>query len=207
MSEPLIIGLTGQSGAGKTTVSRIFAAEGFSVVNADEISRKVTEKGSPCLNRLAECFGGDILFPDGSLDRKKLGSMVFSDRAMLQRLDGIIYPYINEEIYLEIKRLAAEGARLILLDAPTLFEAGADKLCGVTVSVTAREDIRERRITERDNISSEEAKKRFRSQLSEEFFTAHSDHIITNDRSPQDLERSARETAEKIKEKIHAGDL
>lgn len=205
MNEPCVIGLTGQSGAGKTTVSMIFAEKGFSVINADMISRKVTEKGSPCLFKLKEAFGEDIIFPDGSLDRKKLGSIVFSDKSKLEKLDNICYPYINREIESEINNLSEKGEKMILLDAPTLFEAGADKLCRLIISVTAEEKIREMRITKRDNITPQAARKRFASQLSEDFFAAHSDYRVTNNSSPESLAKAAGDIAEEIKEKINDG--
>ena len=197
---PHIIGLTGQSGGGKSTVSGVFAERGFEVIDADKVSREVVARGSPCLKELSEAFGREMILPDGTLDRKRLGEIVFSDRERLRQLDGIMYPYIISRINLKIDSLRERGARFILLDAPTLFEAGADGLCEVIVSVTAREEIRLGRITERDGITEEMAKKRFSSQLSEEFFKAHSDHVIENNGSREELIQKAAEAADKIKE-------
>ncbi len=197
---PHIIGLTGQSGGGKSTVSGVFAGRGFEVIDADKVAREVVVRGSPCLKELSGAFGHEIILPDGLLDRKRLGAIVFSDRERLRQLDGIMYPYIISRITLKIDSLRESGARFILLDAPTLFEAGADGLCEVIVSVTAREEIRLARITERDGITEEMAKKRFSSQLSEEFFTAHSDHVIENNGSREELIQKAAEAADKIKE-------
>ena len=197
---PHITGLTGQSGGGKSTVSSVFAEHGFEVIDADKVSREVVVRGSPCLKELSEAFGREMILPDGTLDRKRLGEIVFSDRERLRQLDGIMYPYIISRINLKIDSLREWGARFILLDAPTLFEAGADGLCEVIVSVTAREEIRLGRITERDGITEEMAKKRFSSQLSEEFFKAHSDHVIENNGSREELIQKAAEAADKIKE-------
>ena len=195
-----VIGLTGQSGAGKTTVSRVFAEEGFAIIDADIISRQVMEKGQPCLTELAEAFGCEIIHEDGSLDRKLLGSIVFSDREKLRQLDGICYPYIIYRIIRRIEELSAEGYGLILLDAPTLFESNADDLCDLIISVTADEDIRLERIIRRDNISADAAKKRFQSQYSESFFVSHSDFVIKNNKTSVILTAKAREVADKIKE-------
>ncbi len=195
-----VIGLTGQSGAGKTTVSKVFAENGFSVIDADIISREVMKSGSPCLDELAEVFGKDIILPDGSLDRKKMGSIVFSDRHKLELLDKICYPYIVCRINERIAQLSDGGSRFILLDAPTLFEAGADRLCEKIISVTADEDIRLKRIMERDGLPSEAVKNRFSSQHSEEFFEAHSDYIIKNNQTNDILADRATETASRIKE-------
>ena len=199
-----VIGLTGQSGAGKTTVSRVFSQNGFAVIDADIISREVTEKGQPCLTELSEAFGSDIINSDGTLNRKRLGSIVFSDREKLRQLNGIIYPYIIYRIISRIDELSEEGRELILLDAPTLFEANADDLCDLIISVTADESIRMSRIIARDNITPEAAKKRFESQYSEHFFVNHSDFVIINNKTPDILAAKAEEVAGKIKEYYNA---
>ncbi len=199
-----VIGLTGQSGAGKTTVSRVFSQNGFAVIDADIISREVTEKGQPCLTELSEAFGSDIINSDGTLNRKRLGSIVFSDREKLRQLNGIIYPYIIYRIISRIDELSEEGRELILLDAPTLFEANADDLCDLIISVTADESIRMSRIIARDNITPEAAKKRFESQYSEHFFVNHSDFVIINNKTPDVLAAKAEEVAGKIKEYYNA---
>lgn len=199
-----VIGLTGQSGAGKTTVSRVFSQNGFAVIDADIISREVTEKGQPCLTELSEAFGSDIINLDGTLNRKRLGSIVFSDREKLRQLNGIIYPYIIYRIISRIEELSEEGKELILLDAPTLFEANADDLCDLIISVTADESIRMSRIIARDNITPEAAKKRFESQYSEHFFVNHSDFVIINNKTPDVLAAKAEEVAGKIKEYYNA---
>lgn len=199
-----MIGLTGQSGAGKTTVSRVFSQNGFAVIDADIISREVTQKGQPCLTELSEAFGSDIINPDGTLNRKRLGSIVFSDREKLRQLNGIIYPYIIYRIISRIDELSEEGRELILLDAPTLFEANADDLCDLIISVTADESIRMSRIIARDNITPEAAKKRFESQYSEHFFVNHSDFVIINNKTPDVLAAKAEEVAGKIKEYYNA---
>lgn len=199
-----VIGLTGQSGAGKTTVSRVFSQNGFAVIDADIISREVTQKGQPCLTELSEAFGSDIINSDGTLNRKRLGSIVFSDREKLRQLNGIIYPYIIYRIISRIDELSEEGRELILLDAPTLFEANADDLCDLIISVTADESIRMSRIIARDNITTEAAKKRFESQYSEHFFVNHSDFVIINNKTPDVLAAKAEEVAGKIKEYYNA---
>ena len=199
-----VIGLTGQSGAGKTTVSRVFSQNGFAVIDADIISREVTEKGQPCLTELSEAFGSNIINSDGTLNRKRLGSIVFSDREKLRQLNGIIYPYIIYRIISRIDELSEEGRELILLDAPTLFEANADDLCDLIISVTADESIRMSRIIARDNITPEAAKKRFESQYSEHFFVNHSDFVIINNKTPDVLAAKAEEVAGKIKEYYNA---
>lgn len=199
-----VIGLTGQSGAGKTTVSEVFRKNGFAVIDADLISREVTQKGKPCLAELTEVFGKEILTDSQELNRKKLGSIVFSNRDKLRQLNGICYPYIIFSIIRRIEELSEKGEELILLDAPTLFEANADDLCDLIISVTANRNIREQRIVARDGISAEAARKRFESQYSERFFINHSDFVIKNNKSLEMLIAKAEDVADKIKEYYNA---
>ena len=90
----MVVGLTGQTGAGKTTVCRIFSENGFSIINADHVARQVMEKGQPCLKEICEFFGKDILLENGILDRPKLAGLVFTDKKKLELLNSITYPYI-----------------------------------------------------------------------------------------------------------------
>ncbi|MDE6666257.1 MAG: dephospho-CoA kinase, partial [Ruminococcus sp.] len=129
-----IVGLTGQTGAGKSTVSKVFASNGFAVINADIVARKVVEKGTKCLAEIEEFFGNDVIDHDGNLDRKKLAGIVFSDKAKLETLNTITYPYITGEILRQINEFAERDEKLILLDAPTLFESMADYFCEIIIS-------------------------------------------------------------------------
>lgn len=196
----MIVGLTGQTGAGKTHVSSIFAQKGFSVINADSISRIVVEKGKPCLAEICEFFGEEILCEDGTLNRALLGKVVFSDKSRLELLNSIIYPYITAEILSTIRRLSDEGRKLILLDAPTLFESRTDDFCELIISVVSNEKIRLERIMKRDGISHENALQRMQSQLEEEFFKKNSDFIIKNNDDMSNLYEVTKEVADKIKD-------
>ncbi|MCD7731307.1 MAG: dephospho-CoA kinase [Oscillospiraceae bacterium] len=203
MSKPAdisVIGLTGQSGAGKTTVSKVFAEEGFAAINADKIAREIMVKGSPCLEELVECFGKQILLENGELDRRSLAGIVFNDKEKLNQLNAISYPYITFEILQKIKEYSKAGERFVLLDAPTLFESRADDFCDLIISVTAPEAVRTERIAERDGIAPEKIKERFSSQHSEKFFINHSDFIIKNNKSIDNLIEKAHEVADKVKE-------
>ena len=195
-----VIGLTGQSGAGKTTVCQVFGESGFAVINADQIAHEVVEKGKPCLEEITECFGREVLGEDGALDRQKLADIVFGDKEKLRQLNAICYPYINSEILKMINRYREEKQRYVLLDAPTLFESRADDFCDLIISVTASEKNRSERIARRDGITPEQIKRRFSSQHTEKFFMNHSDFIIKNNKSVEILKEKAKEVAEKIKE-------
>lgn len=195
-----VIGLTGQSGAGKTTVCQVFRENGFAIINADKIAREIMYKDSPCLKELTECFGNDILTDEGELNRKKLAGIVFKDNEKLAQLNAISYPYITQEILEKIKYYASMEEKFVLLDAPTLFESRADDFCDLIISITATEKVRAARIAQRDGLTQEQIKDRFSSQHTERFFVNHSDFIIKNNKSIDNLVEKAREVADKVKE-------
>lgn len=194
----MVVGLTGQTGAGKTTVCGVFEKKGFCVINADKVARRVVEKGSPCLRELCDCFPHGILLPSGELNRKRLGEIVFNDPKKLELLDSIMYPYITGEILKQIRLCSITGKKLILLDAPTLFESRADDFCELIISVLAKEQHRLARIMERDDLTEEQARSRMKSQHTETFFKQHSDFIIKNNRTSSELHAVAKEVADKI---------
>lgn len=199
MSEPKIIGLTGQTGAGKSTVSGIFAKSGFALIDADQISRLVVEPGKPCLAELFDYFGNAVRNPDNSLNRKALAKIVFTDQKKLESLNSITHPFITEEIFRQINAYHKDGHKLILLDAPTLFESRASDFCDMIISVLAPPEIRCSRIMQRDGMTEEAARERMNAQLPEEFFIQHSDYVIRNQSDLAGLYALAEEVAEKIK--------
>ena len=194
----VVVGLTGQSGAGKTLVSQIFAEKGFGVINCDMAAREVTEAGSACNRELAEifpeCFDDKLV-----LDRRALGSIVFADRKKLDTLNTVIFRYIDKLLDEKIAQYSIDY-EYVLLDAPTLFEAGADKKCDVIVSVTADEDIRLKRITERDSLDEASVKNRFASQHNQTFFEEKSDFVIKNNGKSEEAVRQTIDIIDKIKE-------
>ncbi len=194
-----IAGLTGMSGAGKTTACEVFEDHGFHIIDCDIVSREVVEKGRPALSEIAAEFGSDVITPDGVLDRKKLGSIVFGSREKLDRLNALIYPYITFEIIRKIRNISESGGNLLLLDAPTLFESGADALCDTVVSVTA--DIKKcsERIMKRDGLTIEQAEKRLSSQHGAEFYRERSRFCAENTGTREEFVRNLSVIAEEIK--------
>lgn len=195
----MVVGLTGQTGAGKSTVSRVFVDGGFYLIDADAISRMVVRRGSHCLADLRECFSDVILRPDGELDRHVLATIAFSDHHKLEMLNTIMYPYIMGEILRMIHRSSHQGHKLILLDAPTLFESRADDFCDVIVAVVADPQTRKLRIMQRDSLSEMAAIQRMQVQLSDTFFREHSDTVLENNGSLPQLLSEAQELCAKLK--------
>lgn len=190
----LVIGLTGPSGAGKGEVSQIFASYGLPIINADHVYHTLLSPPSSCLKELTQHFGSKILTPSGELNRKQLSSLVFSDPNALQALNSIAHRYVMEEIHRQLEHLRRLGTRAAVLDAPQLFEAGADRDCGAVVSVLAQKRMRLERIMERDGIDAESAIRRINAQKSDDYFRTHSNYVIENNGSVEHL----RPTVQKI---------
>lgn len=199
-----IVGLTGMSGAGKTTACRIFSENGFSVIDCDMVARKVVEKGRLALKAVADAFSGDILSGNGELDRRKLGSIVFSDKDKLELLNTVIYPYITYYVINRIKELSEDGNKLVLLDAPTLFESGVDILCDDIVSVTADKAHCIQRIMQRDGLTREQAEMRLSSQHDASFYIERSGHYADNSGTAEEFSAEIADIARSIAE--HRGE-
>ena len=180
MKKCRIIGLTGQSGSGKSTVAGFLEQNGFYVINADLLVRKIYESGSPCLKTIAAVFGDDIITENGTPDRKMLAERAFSSKQNTALLSSIVHPFVTAKLFAEIKKAAESGVTTIVYDAPQLFESNADVICDEIISVTAEKSVRLERICKRDNISKENALMRMNAQLDEEFFRENSDYIIEN---------------------------
>ena len=133
----LVIGLTGPSGAGKSTVSERLAAYGLPIIDADKVYHQLLIPPSPCLDELVRCFGDTILTTAGTLNRRVLGELVFSTPASLEKLNQITHRYVMEEIRKQLDNLRRKNIRAAVLDAPQLFEAGANRDCSVIISVLA----------------------------------------------------------------------
>lgn len=194
----IVVGLTGQSGTGKTTVCETFVMCGFCVIDCDKIARNCVIPNSESAVDLENKF--PLFFTDGVFDRKKAALMLFHDRELLNNYNAAIFPHINRMICEEIFKAQERGEKYIIIDAPTLFEAGADKFCDCVVSCVAPEHLRLKRIIERDKISEDLAKARMRSQHDEAFFIANSQYILYNDSDAEHLRDQAIAAAQKIKD-------
>ena len=177
----LVVGLTGQTGAGKSLVSSLLTDRGFQVIDCDDVARQVVEKGKHCLLDLSIAFGIEILNPDSTLNRKKLAAIVFGDKEKQKMLGRITFPYIKAEIFALIDRLHQSGEAVVFLDAPTLIESGVHKSCDKVVSVIAPPEERFLRIVRRDSLTAEEAGQRMSAQHDDDFYRSKSQFVIVND--------------------------
>lgn len=190
----MIIGLTGQSGAGKSTVCNVFAESGFDIVNCDDIARK-TADNRLFLDEISRRFSEELLNPDGTLNRTATAKLIFTNNEKRGRYQRIIFPYIVNEILRRIK--SAKDS--VLIDAPTLFEAKLEMVCDKIVSVTADTEKCAERIIKRDKITPEQARERLSSQHSAEFFGERSDFNIDNNGTLRQLIERTAEVIDKMK--------
>lgn len=192
-----IIGLTGMSGAGKSTMCGVFRQRGFAVTDCDNIAREVAGDRD-FLNELQSRFPEDLLNADGSLNRAVTAKAIFTDDGKRKLYNQIIFPYIIYRVIREIR--AADGD--VLLDAPTLFDAGLEMICTAIVGVTANPEICAKRITKRDNITPERAEERLSAQYGAEFLKERCDYIIDNNGTVQVFIKRAEKITDKLKGKI-----
>jgi len=195
-----VIGLTGSIATGKSTVSEIFKKYGIPVIDADKIARDVVKKGSYGLKKIVEEFGKDYLNADGSLNRRKLGDLIFSDKNAKKKLEEIIHPLVRKREAEMIKEIREKDKDIpIIVDVPLLIETGSYKYYDKIIVVYVPEDIQIERLIKRDNLSYEEALKRVKSQLSIEEKVKYADYVIDNSRSIEETEKQVIKILEKLK--------
>lgn len=203
-----IIGLTGQTGAGKSSVCGVIRSQGIPVIDADQVSRDVVAAEKDCVADLALAFSVAILNADGTLNRKRLAAVVFSDKERLRRLNSIIFPYIIREINRRVEALRTSGRhQMAVLDAPTLFESGCDAICDRVISVIAAENERLNRIIIRDRLTDEEARNRISSQHPDRFYISRSQYVIENNGSTDEIRIKTLELLEQLSRDFREEDV
>ena len=171
----MIIGVTGGTGSGKTTLLDLIRDHGGLVLDCDTIYHKLLSTDTDLLNAIEQRFPGTV--EDGTLNRKKLGAIVFADEDALQDLNRITHGAVKQEVLRQLSQKPALAA----IDAIGLFEGGLGELCDVTVAVTAPKEARIHRLIVRDGITEEYARKRIAAQHDDDWFRKRCDHILVND--------------------------
>lgn len=185
-----IIGLTGNSGSGKSLAAVMLKKRGGYIIDADILSRDAIAGGTDGYRQVLECFGSDILDSEGNIDRKKLSGIVFQDREQLSRLESIVHHYVREETKARIEAVQSDPGpyRFIVIDAPLLIEANMHETADVVVIIYSGEDIRLKRIITRDRITEDEALTRMRSQMPIEMMRQYAHVLIENNGDRETLE-------------------
>lgn len=176
-----IIGITGTSGSGKTTLSKILnEREDVKLIDADMVVREMSVPGTEYLNAIKNTFGKEYFFEDGNLNRKILANKIYTDKSALEQLNNLTFKYVVNEIVERIKNIKNEKIKIVVIDAPLLFEAGLEKHCDFVVSLIAEEKLKIKRICKRDNVDEQIAKSRLNIQHEDSYYIEKSDYVIKN---------------------------
>ena len=194
----IILGITGGSGTGKTTISNLLSNYGVDIIDCDVVARKIVEPDMPALNEISDFFGKEYINNDKTLNRKKLANLVFNSPDMLLKLNEITHKYVIEYIDLYIKN---NTSQIIGIDAAALIESGIYKKCDFVLSVLADKDTRVKRIINRDNISHSEAINRVNAQKNDEYYIEKSHYIVYNNTTIDDINNQIIEIIEDIRSK------
>ena len=212
----MVIGITGSSGSGKTTVCEIISKNYNSkIIKADEIAKELSQKGKLYYEDIIKKFGIEILLENGEIDRKKLADIIYNDNSKREELNELTFKYVCEEIKKEIKaeqnentqsqmkenfklrenyNKEADREKLIIIDAPLLLEAKLDSICDTTIAVISKnKQAQIERILNRDGIDKNVAIARMNAQKTNEFYAKNCDYEIINDGDMTDLEKQVKE--------------
>jgi dephospho-CoA kinase len=196
----LRVGLTGSIGVGKSFVTSVFAELGCRVLDADRTAREVVAAGSPGLRAVVEAFGTEILQADGTLDRARLGAIVFADEAKRLLLNSILHPFIIAAQDEQLQKWEAEDASgIAVVDAALMIESGGYKRFDKLIVVHCRPEIQLERLMARNAISREEAARRIRAQMPQEEKMRYADFLIDSSDGFDDARRRTREVYEELR--------
>ncbi|MFD2305436.1 dephospho-CoA kinase [Enterococcus termitis] len=185
----MVLGLTGGIATGKSTVVDLFKKHGFPIVDADVIAREVVEIGTPGLAEIVSEFGSEMLLSDGSLNRKKLGALIFSDDEKRVKLNQLLSPFLRAAILSEIDE-KQQQAKLVIVDIPLLYEGGYETFVDQVAVVYIPEELQLDRLMKRDNLTRTEAKQRVDSQLPIEQKRQRANIVFDNQKTVEETKKS-----------------
>ncbi len=194
-----VIGLTGGIGSGKSVVSQELQELGAVLIDADSVGHEAYQPGTETWREVVAAFGEQVLAPDESIDRKKLGGIVFGSPESLVRLNQIMYPRMHQMMGDRIEEYRRQGVGVVVLEAAILLEAGWDRLVDEVWVTVASEPAVVQRVRQRTGLPEEQIRSRIRSQLSGEERAKHADVVINNDGSLEELRDRVKELWERLK--------
>lgn len=196
----MFIGLTGGIGSGKSTVAKMFKKYDIPVIDADDIAREVVEPYNEAWEKIVEFFGEEILLPDKTVNRQKLGSIIFRSEKKRKILNEITHPIIISRIKTKAEQLQ-KNYHNVIADIPLLFESKREDMFDLIIVVYVNKEIQVKRLMERDNISKEDALLKINVQMSLEEKKAKADIVIYNDQGIEETEKQVRLLIKKLKTK------
>ncbi|MCH7322368.1 dephospho-CoA kinase [Solibacillus sp. MA9] len=182
----VIIGLTGSIASGKSTVAKMIQSYKLPIVDADLIARQVVEPGTPTIKKIAEAFGEEVIAVDGSMDRAKVGSIIFHNGDMRQTLNGIIHPAIREEMLRQRDEFMSYGEKNIFMDIPLLFESKLEHFVEKIIVVSVEEEVQLQRLMARNGFTEDEARARIATQIPVKEKEQLADAVIHNNGTLED---------------------
>lgn len=182
----MIIGLTGSIASGKSTVAKMIKSYGLPIVDADLVARKVVEPGTLTLKKIAEAFGPEIIARDGSMDRAKVGSIIFHNEELRKTLNSIIHPAIREEMLQQRDEFLSYGEKNIFMDIPLLFESKLEHFVEKIIVVSVNKEVQLQRLMERNGFTEEEANARIATQIPVKEKEQLADAVIHNNGTLED---------------------
>ena len=176
----MVIGLTGSIGTGKSEVSRMLRSLGAEIIDADQVGHEAYTPNSESWQEVVKTFGEEILQPGGEIDRRKLGSLVFSDPEELAKLNGIMHPRMARMVADKLEAFRGEGVEVVVVEAALLFEAGWDSLVDEVWATDSAVDTVVQRLRDRNGMTEEEVLKRIGSQMDREERLERADLVVDN---------------------------
>ncbi len=199
---PLKLGVTGGVGSGKSVVCNFLARKGFTVISADELSRRAVLPGTEAYEKIVACFGPMILSQDGGLDRKKLRAIITQDRQAKQQLESFVHPEVFRLMEAEYAAAARRQESVVVVEVPLLFELGLKSVFDIIVTVSADQNTRIHRMMQRDQVTESEARSLVGIQLDEEEKIKQSDFFINNNGNMEALNASMEAFYRQLLERI-----
>lgn len=199
-----VVGLTGGIASGKSLVAEILASCGAAIIDADLLAREVVEPGEPAYREIAARFGEGVLLPDGRLDRKALGRIVFADQASRAVLERITHPAIAELAVRRIGQEKEKGTPVVFYVVPLLIEAGLTSMVDEIWLVTVGPETQVQRLMKRDAISREEALRKMAAQMPLDEKAAYADVVIDNNGAPGETERRVKDAWESLRGRLQS---
>lgn len=185
----MIIGLTGSIASGKSTVSAMLKKKGYPIVDADQIARLVVEPGTIVMQKIQEVFGDEVILKNGSLNREALGKRIFGNEKNRETLNAIMHPAIRAEMLHQKEMHLANGADIVIMDIPLLFESKLQSFVEKIIVVTVTPEIQKERLMKRNGFTEEEAMSRIQSQLPLSIKEAGADGVIDNNGTIEETEK------------------
>lgn len=201
----IIVGLTGGIASGKSTVAGFLSSAGAHVIDADQIAREAVEPGAPAFNAVVSLFGLTILGPDGGLDRKRLGDIIFNDPQKKARLEAIVHPWVRQRAAETTSRIVAQDSEAVIVqEVPLLFEVGMQNDLVEVIVVYVPESVQLERLMRRDGIDKKAALARIRSQMAIDEKRRRASIVIDNSSRVADTRKQAMAVYKRLKQQAKA---